>query len=80
MKKALGIDIGGTKIYAAQIDEMGNIITQVEKYATAKTAEEIVEKLKEIISKHEKVGKLIPDSYIQKKTDKTYELFLNGKM
>ena len=53
MKTALGIDIGGTKIYAAQIDEMGNIITQVEKYATAKTAEEIVEKLKEIISKHE---------------------------
>ena len=32
MKKALAIDVGGTKIYNAIIDEKGEIISEVEKY------------------------------------------------
>ena len=53
MKKALGIDIGGTKIYCAQINQNGEIVSEIEKYPTPKTKEEIVEKFKEIIKKHE---------------------------
>lgn len=53
MKTALGIDIGGTKIYAALINGSGEICSEVVKYSTPKTAKEIVEKLKEIISKYE---------------------------
>ena len=36
MKKALAIDIGGTKIYAAIVDETGAIIGEVEKHKTPK--------------------------------------------
>ena len=53
MKTALGIDIGGTKIYATLINGSGEICSEVERYSTPKTAKEIVEKLKEIISKYE---------------------------
>lgn len=31
MKMALGIDIGGTKIYAANINDSGEICSEVEK-------------------------------------------------
>ena len=53
MKKALAIDIGGTKIYAAVVDEVGTIIGEVEKHKTPKVLEEIKSTLKEIIQKHE---------------------------
>ncbi len=53
MKKALGIDLGGTKIAVAIVDEKGNIIGNVERFATPKTKKEIVETLKNITSKYE---------------------------
>ena len=53
MKKALAIDVGGTKIYNAIIDETGNIIGDVEKHSTPKTFNEIKSTFKSIIEKHE---------------------------
>lgn len=53
MYKALAIDIGGTKIYNAVIDEKGIIISDVEKHSTPKTFDGIKEKFIEIISKYE---------------------------
>lgn len=53
-KKALGIDIGGTKIYAAIVDKEGKILTVPEKYATPKTVEGIKETLSNIIEKYSK--------------------------
>ncbi len=53
MNKALGIDIGGTKISCALINTQGEIISEVEKFKTPKTSKEIEQKLKEIISKYE---------------------------
>ena len=53
-KKALGIDIGGTKIYAAIVDKEGKILTVPEKYATPKTVEGIKETLSYIIEKYSK--------------------------
>lgn len=53
MKKALAIDVGGTKIYAAIIDNNGNIVSEIEKYPTPKSHEEIIATFKNIISKHE---------------------------
>ena len=41
MKKALAIDVGGTKIYNAIIDENGKIVSEIEKHSTPKTFEEI---------------------------------------
>ncbi len=54
MNTALGIDIGGTKIYAAIVDEGGKIITVPEKFSTPKTLEEIKDTLKNIIEKYSK--------------------------
>lgn len=54
MKKALAIDIGGTKIFNTIIDESGKILTEVEKSSTPKTSEEIQDTLKNIIKKYEK--------------------------
>lgn len=51
--KALAIDVGGTKIYSAVIDENGHIISEIEKHSTPKDLEEIKNLFKEIISKHE---------------------------
>lgn len=53
MKKALGIDLGGTKIAVAIVDDKGNIFGNIERFATPKTKKEIVETLKNIISKYE---------------------------
>jgi glucokinase len=53
MLKALAIDVGGTKIYNAVIDENGNIVGEVEKHSTPKTFDEIKKVFKEIIVKHE---------------------------
>ena len=46
MKKALGIDIGGTKILYAVLDETGAIVSEIKKTNTPKTSAEIVETLK----------------------------------
>ncbi len=51
--KALGIDIGGTKIASALIDENGEVLTDVDKYPTPKTLDEIYNQLKTIVEKHE---------------------------
>ena len=51
--KALGIDIGGTKIYAAVVDEKGTIISEIKKYSTPKSRLEIECVLREIITAFE---------------------------
>lgn len=53
MRKALAIDVGGTKIYNTIIDENGKIIAEIEKRPTPKTFDEISEALLEIIKKYE---------------------------
>lgn len=53
-KKALAIDVGGTKIYNAIINENGEIISEVEKRHTPKTFNEIKAVFEEIIAKYEK--------------------------
>lgn len=53
MKQALGIDIGGTKISYALIDFEGNIVSEIEKVSTPKTALDIENLLKDIISNFE---------------------------
>lgn len=53
MKKALAIDVGGTKIYNTIINENGEIIAEIEKHQTPKSFDEIKRVFKEIINKHE---------------------------
>ena len=53
MKKALAFDIGGTKIYSTIIDESGKIVSEIDKFSTPKTLEEIKNILKNQISKYE---------------------------
>lgn len=53
MRKALGIDVGGTKIYNAIINEKGEILSEIEKRPTPKSFAEIQAVFKEIIEKHE---------------------------
>lgn len=53
MNKALGIDIGGTKISYALINNEGEFLNEIEKISTPKTVEEIIKTLKNIISKFE---------------------------
>lgn len=53
MRKALGIDVGGTKIYNAIINEKGEILSDIEKRPTPKSFAEIQAVFKEIIKKHE---------------------------
>ena len=53
MKKALAIDVGGTKIYSTVINENGEIIGDIEKYSTPKVYSEIISTFKNIISKYE---------------------------
>jgi len=53
MKKALVIDIGGTKIYNTVINEDGGIIAEVEKHSTPKTFQEIKTTLENIVKNHE---------------------------
>lgn len=52
MKKALGIDIGGTKILYAVLDENGKILSEIKKTHTPKTTDEIVNVLKSIIKEN----------------------------
>lgn len=53
MKKALAIDVGGTKIYNTIIDESGKIVGEIEKRPTPKTFEEIKTVFNDVISKYE---------------------------
>lgn len=53
IKKALAIDVGGTKIYNTIVNENGEIITDVEKHATPKTFDDIKAVFKDIISRYE---------------------------
>ena len=53
MKKALTIDVGGTKVYNTIVNENGEIISEIEKHHTPKTFEEIELLFKEIIKKYE---------------------------
>lgn len=54
LKKALAIDVGGTKIYNAIVNEKGEIISEIEKRPTPKTFAEIKAAFEEIISKYER--------------------------
>lgn len=53
MKKALGIDIGGTKISYVIVDEKGNFLNEVHKIKTPKTKDEIFDTLACIVSEAE---------------------------
>ena len=53
MKQALAFDIGGTKIYSTIVDETGKVISEVDKFATPKSIDEIKKILKEQIVKYE---------------------------
>lgn len=53
MRKALALDIGGTKIYHTIIDEHGKIVGEIEKHTTPKTLDEFKFLLKSIFSKYE---------------------------
>ncbi|MBR5304481.1 MAG: ROK family protein [Candidatus Gastranaerophilales bacterium] len=53
MNKALGIDIGGTKISYALVDNNGEIKSEIKKVATPRTKEEIIKVLKDAILEYE---------------------------
>ena len=53
MRIALGIDIGGTKTSYCLINDKGEIVSDIKKIKTAKSAEEIINNLKKIISDYE---------------------------
>jgi len=53
MKKALGIDVGGTKISYAIIDENGEFVTKIKKVPTPKTLEGLQEAFQAIVKENE---------------------------
>lgn len=53
MRKALTIDVGGTKIYSAIVDEKGAIISGVQKYSTPKDYAELLDVFRKIIQANE---------------------------
>lgn len=53
MKKALGIDVGGTKISYAIIDENGEFVTKIKKVPTPKTLEGLQEAFQTIVKENE---------------------------
>jgi len=53
MKKALGIDVGGTKISYAIIDENGEFVSEIKKTSTPKTLEELEKVFQDIIAENE---------------------------
>lgn len=52
-RKALAIDVGGTKIYHTVVDDKGNIVGDVKKHSTPKTIEEFKQLFKTIFSEFE---------------------------
>ena len=52
LKKALGIDIGGTKICYGIVDRNGNVLSDIKKTPTPKTSAEIYDTLKNIIQEN----------------------------
>ena len=53
VRRALAFDVGGTKIYNAIIDENGNIISEIEKFSTPHTFDEIKNLFLSVIKKYE---------------------------
>lgn len=53
MRKALAIDVGGTKIYNTIVNEKGEITGEIEKSHTPETFQAIKETFKDIISRYE---------------------------
>ncbi len=53
MKKALAFDIGGTKIYSTIVDETGKVVSEIDKFSTPKSLDEIKSLLKTQIAKFE---------------------------
>ena len=54
MKKVLAIDVGGTKLIYAIINEKGEFLSEVKKTSTPKNIEELKNTFKKIISENEK--------------------------
>jgi len=52
-RKALAIDVGGTKIYHTIVDETGTIVGKIEKHSTPKEFDEMINLFKEIFAKYE---------------------------
>jgi len=52
-KRALAIDIGGTKIYHTIIDENGEILGKIEKHSTPKNLEKLKKIITDAIAAHE---------------------------
>lgn len=52
-KKALAIDVGGTKIYNTLVNEEGKIVGEIEKHSTPKDLASLKKLLEDIISKYE---------------------------
>lgn len=53
IRKALALDVGGTKIYHTIIDENGNICAEIEKHSTPKDLDELINLFKSIFAKYE---------------------------
>ena len=58
-KTALGIDIGGTKIYAGLVNKNGEILTPPAKYATPHSVDEIKKTLSDVIKNHGKTASIV---------------------
>ena len=54
MTKVLAIDVGGTKLSYAIINEKGEFLSEVKKTSTAKKIEELIQTFKNIIAEYEK--------------------------
>lgn len=53
VRKALALDVGGTKIYHTIIDENGIICAEIEKHSTPKDLDEMINLFKSIFAKYE---------------------------
>lgn len=53
MKKVLAVDVGGTKLTYAIINENGEFLTEVKKFSTAKNIDELKAAFKKIIAENE---------------------------